>query len=345
MDRPNKPAALSATGGKPDPQAQVTISQASSLVTAVLPTGDSVEVLLYGATVVSWKDASGQEKLFVSTAAKTDGSKPVRGGIPLVFPVFGAPPKDHATAKLPQHGFARNSRWEFLGKAGDGESESGSVKLDFGLSSGQLDQAWKDKWPYDFGLVYSVTLSPGKLATSLVVSNEGEEAFECQVLMHTYFRVNVGFKFLFPASSSALSFTLDCLTNLIALQQDIADTKVTGLDSASYIDKMDGAKVKTQAAGGISLSALTDCVYTPDTPPSDPIAIVEGGKTTLSISRDNMADVVVWNPWEEGAKGMGDFEPKDGWKNMICVEAGSVRSWTKLERGDVWEGAQTMTAS
>jgi glucose-6-phosphate 1-epimerase len=198
MDRPNKPAALSASAGKPLPQAQVSISQSSSLVTAVLPSGDSVEVLLYGATVTSWKDASGAERLFVSSASKMDGSKPVRGGIPLVFPVFGPPPKDHATGKLPQHGFARNSRWEFLGKAGDGESESGSVKLDFALSSGSLDQAWKDKWGYDFGLVYSVCLAPGSLATSLVVSNEGEEPFECQVLMHTYFRVNVRFSCLAP---------------------------------------------------------------------------------------------------------------------------------------------------
>jgi glucose-6-phosphate 1-epimerase len=130
-----------------------------------------------------------------------------------------------------------------------------------------------------------------------------------------------------------------------ARSQDIADTKVTGLDSSTYIDKMDGAKVKTQVAGGITISGATDTVYKPETDPSEPVQIVEGGKASLTIVRDNMADVVVWNPWEEGAKGMGDFEPKDGWKNMICVEAGSVRSWTKLEKGDVWEVGQTMTVA
>ena len=88
MDRPNKPSALSATPALP-PQPQVTISDGSSRVTAVLPTGESVDVLLYGATVVSWKDSEGDEKLWVSDAAKLDGSKPVRGGIPLVFPVCG----------------------------------------------------------------------------------------------------------------------------------------------------------------------------------------------------------------------------------------------------------------
>jgi glucose-6-phosphate 1-epimerase len=86
VDRPNKPSALASTPGLP-PQAQVTISDGNSRVTAVLPTGESVEVLLFGATVLSWKTAAGQEKLWVSEAAKLDGSKPVRGGIPIVFPV------------------------------------------------------------------------------------------------------------------------------------------------------------------------------------------------------------------------------------------------------------------
>lgn len=90
VDRPNKPSALSATPGLP-PQASVTISDTSSRITATLPTGESVEVLLHGATVLSWKDASGDEKLWLSEGAKLDGSKAVRGGIPLVFPVCELP--------------------------------------------------------------------------------------------------------------------------------------------------------------------------------------------------------------------------------------------------------------
>ncbi len=63
------------------------ISHANSRVSAVLPTGESVEILLYGATVISWKDKDGNEKLWLSEGAKLDGSKAVRGGIPVVFPV------------------------------------------------------------------------------------------------------------------------------------------------------------------------------------------------------------------------------------------------------------------
>jgi glucose-6-phosphate 1-epimerase len=74
------------------------------------------------------------------------------------------------------------------------------------------------------------------------------------------------------------------------------------------------------------------------------VAVVEGGSQKYKLVRDNLPDVVVWNPWTEKAGGMGDFEPKDGWREMVCVEAGSVRAWTRLEKGDVWEGAQTIHA-
>jgi glucose-6-phosphate 1-epimerase len=91
MDRPNKPSAISPSASGPQPSVHVEQGR----VYASLPTGDSVEVLLYGATVVSWKN-NGRENIFVSDAAVMDGSKPVRGGVPIVFPVRQTP----ATAML-----------------------------------------------------------------------------------------------------------------------------------------------------------------------------------------------------------------------------------------------------
>jgi glucose-6-phosphate 1-epimerase len=82
--------------------------------------GASVEVLHYGATVISWK-TGGVERLFVSSKAALDGSKPVRGGIPVVFPCFGAP--THAEhMKLSQHGFARSEIWVFDSVVMDNEA-------------------------------------------------------------------------------------------------------------------------------------------------------------------------------------------------------------------------------
>lgn len=83
MDRSNKPAAIGVTATPPQP----TISLANNVVQANLPSGESVTVSLHGATVTSWKTANGTEQLWLSEAAALDGSKPIRGGIPVVFPV------------------------------------------------------------------------------------------------------------------------------------------------------------------------------------------------------------------------------------------------------------------
>jgi len=178
------------------PQAQVNITHSSNRVSAVLPTGESVEILLHGATVISWKDATGAEKLWLSSAAILDGSKAVRGGIPVVFPVFGTAPDHEGTKKLPQHGFARSSRWEFLGKSTSESSETkdggdSSVKLDFGLSPSNLSEEARKSWPFEFGLIFSVTLGREGLTTSIVVQNVGESAWEFQTLFHSYLKIQV----------------------------------------------------------------------------------------------------------------------------------------------------------
>lgn len=77
--------------------------------------------------------------------------------------------------------------------------------------------------------------------------------------------------------------------------------------------------------------------------PSDqPITISEKGAGGFEVTRDMLPDVVVWNPWIEKSKGMADFGPEEGYKNMVCVEAGSVNAWNTLEAGDAWEGGQRM---
>ena len=86
VDRPKKPSAIPISPTTNTPQPIVDISDAGDRVTARLPTGESVEVLLHGATVISWK-SGGKENLWLSDRAILDGSKPVRGGIPICFPV------------------------------------------------------------------------------------------------------------------------------------------------------------------------------------------------------------------------------------------------------------------
>ncbi|KAL2261440.1 hypothetical protein VTK26DRAFT_4157 [Humicola hyalothermophila] len=311
-----KPPALSATPGMV-PQPTVSFSDDNARLTAELPTGQSVTVLLYGATVLSWKDGDGNERLWLSEAARTDGSKAVRGGIPLVFPVFGTAPDHAATSRLPQHGFARTSRWEFLGKStSESASSSGAadlaVKLDFGLSSETegLDPAAREAWPYKFNLIYSVTLTKDSLTTNIVVTNDDERPFECQVLMHTYLRV-----------------------------KDITNVEITGLANAPYIDKVDNFASKTEQSERVRITGETDRVYTPE----GTVSVVEGGKTVYTVTRDSLGNVVVWNPWADKAQGIADFAPKDGFKQMVCIEPGAVGGWQTVEPGDALGGAQTIT--
>jgi len=132
--------------------------------------------------------------------------------------------------------------------------------------------------------------------------------------------------------------------------KDVTKTTISGLIDSKYIDKV-SSLTKTETSNNLSLISETDRVYTPPVPANSqksiPITVndSESKKVLFEISRDNLEDVVVWNPWEEKSKGMGDFEPKNGWLNMLCVEVGAVREWQKLEAGEAFEGGQIIKAA
>ena len=135
----------------------------------------SVEVLLFGATVISWIN-KGREMLFLSDNAIFNGSKAIRGGIPIVFPQFGQPLK-----QMNQHGFARNSLWI-----------TGPQNLTNGIITFMLfdSDTTRSLWSHPFSLFYEVILSETNLITALRVENIGENPFNFQTLLHTYLRVS-----------------------------------------------------------------------------------------------------------------------------------------------------------
>ena len=67
-----------------------------------------------------------------------------------------------------------------------------AVSLDFGLSKGLLSDQFQKAWPYEFGLVYTVTLAKDSLETQLQVHNKSDREFEFQILTHSYLRIEVG---------------------------------------------------------------------------------------------------------------------------------------------------------
>jgi glucose-6-phosphate 1-epimerase len=104
-----------------------------------------------------------------------------------------------------------------------------------------------------------------------------------------------------------------------------------------YIDKVLNATTHTQV-GDLSISGEVDRIY--KSIPQSTTSVLQAGTPVFNVSRDNLPDTVIWNPWAEKAKATADFEPKDGYKKMLCVEVGAVNDWQKLDGGESWEGGQ-----
>lgn len=122
--------------------------------------------------------------------------------------------------------------------------------------------------------------------------------------------------------------------------QDISKIQINGLGSTSYVDKVLNASEHTQSTPSLSITGETDRVY--KSIKQDTTSISSDGKPRFDVTRDNLEDTVVWNPWIEKNKAMADLEPKDAYKHFVCVEVGAVNGWQKLEPGDVFEGGQVV---
>ena len=124
------------------------------------------------------------------------------------------------------------------------------------------------------------------------------------------------------------------------LLQDISKIAIKGLLGVEYVDKVLNASTHQQKDESITITGEVDRVYA--SIPQDTTSVVEDGKPRFDVVRDNLSDTVVWNPWTEKAAAMGDFAPNEGFKEMVCVEVGTVKGWQKLEKGEVFEGGQTI---
>lgn len=264
----------------------------------------SVTILKYGATVLSWR-VHGKEQLWLSEKAVLDGSKAVRGGIPLVFPVFGKSAAPHATAQLSQHGFVRSHEWELLGQTNDCP-----LTVQFGLGPENLSEQARVQWNYDFTLIYTVSLTKDRLVTALTVENTDSKPFEFNVLFHTYLRI-----------------------------PEISHIKVEGLHGLQVVDKVKKSSY-VEAEAGVSIAGEVARVYENS---RDPVTVVYQNKSLFSVEdRHNIPDVVVWNPWKQRAQELDDFYPKDGFHQMICVETGLVSKFATLDPNQKWQGSQTI---
>jgi glucose-6-phosphate 1-epimerase len=182
----------------------------------------SAEIYLFGAQITRFQPHGAAPVLFLSRASCFDGRKPIRGGIPLVFPWFG-PRAD--MPNLPPHGFARTRNWDI--ESCDARAD-GSVRI---VLTSHNDEATLRLWPHAFSLRYIVIISR-VLDVTLEVRNCSDSDARFEDAMHTYLAVG-----------------------------DVRSISVEGLDGAEYIDRADGEKRKKENAKIVGLSGETDRLY------------------------------------------------------------------------------------
>lgn len=269
----------------------------ANVVTLECGDGTLAKVHLYGATVISWKN-KGVEQLFLSSLTKLDGSKAIRGGIPLVFPNFST------WSCGPKHGFARICWWKTVEEK---KLEDGGAEASFSLEDTEETRAM---WNFKFHLRYTVTLRPGSLTSSLHVTNDDSKPFDFTTLIHTYFRVS-----------------------------QISDCSVTGFEGCKYDDKVVNEDGKLETRAKVVIDKNVDYVYASAGSNGH---VVDSRDRKVKLEKQNLPDTVLWNPWIQLAKEMGDLDD-DGYLYMVCVEAGHVASRKVLPAGETFKCSQTLT--
>mgnify|MGYP002624243293 FL=1 len=136
--------------------------------------GGRAVVATTGAQVLSWHAPDG-DVLWTASEPEYAPGKPVRGGVPVVFPWFG---EHHGAPDLPAHGFARALAWEVVG-AGAGPRVVLAVTD---------DPDTRRMWPHAFRLELAVDLARG-LELALTVTNTGDDPCTFEEALHSYFAV------------------------------------------------------------------------------------------------------------------------------------------------------------
>ncbi len=180
------------------------------------------EIYQQGAHLAHWAVRGRKPVLFMSSKSFLAPGKPIRGGIPIIFPWFGPRSGDKPG---PPHGFARTVLWSV-------ESarllNNGAVEIAFGLAADQASRALG----FDaFAVRFTATIG-SELSMSLDVSNRGKAPLVFEEALHTYLAVS-----------------------------SVRDIAVHGLEGTTYIDKTDGFSRKVQPDAPIRIGKETDQVH------------------------------------------------------------------------------------
>jgi glucose-6-phosphate 1-epimerase len=184
------------------------------------PQGEAAVALL-GAHVLEYIPASQPPVLWMSRSSCFQLGMPIRGGIPVCWPWFGAHPDDPSK---PMHGFVRTMPWQVY----DARSLPGDVvQLTLGLTDSPASRVL---FPYSFDVRLTVRVG-SELEVSLWMRNLGEVGYTVSGALHSYFSVG-----------------------------DAGQIQITGLDGVEYLDKVDLFRRKSQK-GVVVIDSQTDRIY------------------------------------------------------------------------------------
>jgi glucose-6-phosphate 1-epimerase len=243
------------------------------------------QVYLQGAHITEWTPAGQRPVIWMSQASALERGRPIRGGVPICFPWFGA---GRDSQMSPLHGFARLADWSFVSAV----DLDDVVTLTFRLTHADVtDLPGAAAWGQEFELTYVVTFG-AELTIVLTVRNTGPTDFSFEEALHTYFAV-----------------------------EDIRQVSVDGLAGTRYLDKAAGTGADFAVQEGpVRFSEETERVFysTSATTIADPKA-----DRSIRIAKYGSSNTVVWNPWQAKAGSMSDFDD-DGWPDMVCVETANA---------------------
>jgi glucose-6-phosphate 1-epimerase len=180
------------------------------------------EIYLHGAHVTQFQPKGQKPVLFMSAKSWFEPGKPIRGGVPICFPWFGA--RQGGQPGSP-HGFARLMEWELV----SAEQESdGIVEARLRLVSNEATRAL---WAGEFEAEYRVRIST-TLGLELYVKNTGDQPLRIEEALHTYLAVS-----------------------------DVRQVSIEGLAGVSYFTAVGTPRTETEGAAPIRITAETDRVY------------------------------------------------------------------------------------
>ncbi|KAL4124378.1 hypothetical protein PRIC2_007976 [Phytophthora ramorum] len=276
------------------------------------PFGSTAEVSLFGAHVMAFRTVFDPDLdvLFMSNQSHLDGVNPIRGGIPVMFPNVAS------EAGLPEGGFARISNWTLASIEQAANEQSMSVAK-FTLAS---SDATRKMWPVDFELEYDVKLGSAQLETTLQVRNTFSKEIEFNALLHDYIYVNdVRENGLYVAELQGVEYY-----DIIAQANKTEDRLMVGFESQTNSVYFNAPSKINAPVRGVNFDQT--------------VFIERSGSISGAATQ---TDIVLWNPWAEGAKTMDDFGDEEYLK-MATIAPGCVSKKQALPAGQTYTLHQTI---